>query len=429
MAYRNWGFWDNPFGTDPLPPTEHGSKLLVGRDEVLRNIKRRLDNSSKIVTVEGLNGVGKTSVVNVMAYRAFSETLRTGIGPLYVPCRKPFQLSVDVDADEFRLSVLREVAQTLIECHAEIPPPPGRTRTTNNTALDRFLNSPQVKSFSGSLLQFGLGYSSETNTGSGFEKSGFEKAVLDWLEQIFPTSTSGGVVCIIDNLELLQTCQNARDALERLRDSLFSVRGVRWVLCGALGIVHGVASSPRLDGKLHKPVVVEDLDEKFAGEIFDNRIRAFRDSRSSKLPLSRSQFIEIYDIMRGNLRSVLSECDDFCMWVSDRVEERDEFEDDFFEAWLAEELETAFYSVRSELRPRALEVFETACQFEVFSPSDCEVFGYETPNAMRQQIRNLEAVGLLKSAVDESDKRRKSIQVTSKGWKVRAYLDFFEDSF
>ncbi|GAA0286565.1 hypothetical protein GCM10008966_04240 [Rhodovulum strictum] len=117
------------------------------------------------------------------------------------------------------------------------------------------------------------------------------------------------------------------------------------------------------------------------------------------------------------------------MWVSDRVEERDEFEDDFFEAWLAEELETAFYSVRSELRPRALEVFETACQFEVFSPSDCEVFGYETPNAMRQQIRNLEAVGLLKSAVDESDKRRKSIQVTSKGWKVRAYLDFFEDSF
>lgn len=162
-----------------------------------------------------------------------------------------------------------------------------------------------------------------------------------------------------------------------------------------------------------------------AGKVYRTRFRTYKTFDQAKLPLTQSQFVEIYEIMRGNLRSALSECDDFCNWVADRDIETEDFSDDHFEEWLEEELENAYFGVMSELRPAALKAFETACQFEVFAPSDCSVFGYSKPSAMRPQIKSLEAVGLLQSAIEEVDKRRKSIQVTSKGWKVRAYLDFY----
>ena len=425
MSYSDWGFRSNPFETNPLPPSEMGSKLLVGRDDTIKNLKRRLDNGSKLLTVEGLNGIGKTSVINVMVFRAFCDTIKSGIGPLYIPCRTVFQLDETLDPTIFRQKILIEVAQTLLERHADLPVANGRTRSNSQTALDRYLNSPNLKSISGGIGGFSAGLGMETNTGRGFETSGLEKSILNWLEELFPTSTSGAVVCTLDNLELLQTSQRAREMLELLRDTLFSIRGIRWVLCGSQGIIHGIAASPRLDGRLHKPLILEDLPEEFAGKVFDNRVKAFRENVHSKLPIDRSNFIELYDIMRGNLRSVLSECDEFCTWVSDRVEDRDEFQPVFFEDWLEEELDLAYNAVRAELRPSALKVFETACQFEIFAPSDCIAFGYAKPSAMRPQIKTLESVGLLQTAVDEGDKRRKSIQVTAKGWKVRAYLDFF----
>lgn len=421
------GFQKNPFETQALPPSEEGSQLLVGRDAELRKLRRRLDNGAKVTTVEGLNGVGKTSLTNVMLFRALQDSIENRVGPIYIPCRRIFQLDPSTSPSDFQLRVFMEVAQTLLDEHKALRAPSGRTRAAKNKNLERFLNSAQVKSFSVGAWVVNGGITTETNTGIGFERSGFEKAVCDWLAEIFPDPAAGGIVCIIDNLELLQTSKKAREAIEAFRDTIFSVVGLRWVLCGALGIVHGIASSPRLEGRLHKPIVLEDLKDQYAPEVFRNRIRAFRSNVRARLPLSESDFVEIFDIMRGNIRSVLSECDDFCNWVADRAEDPEDFDEDFFETWLQEEIETNFEAVRAELRPAAMKVFSTACQFEVFSPSDCESFGYSSPMAMRPQIKVLETAGLLVSSVDDEDKRRKTIQVTAKGWKVRAYLDYYGD--
>jgi DNA-binding MarR family transcriptional regulator len=425
--YLDWGFKKNPFETSALPPSEEGNQLLVGRNAEMRKLRRRLDNAGKVPTIEGLNGVGKTSLTNVMLYRALQESIENRVGPIYIPCRRIFQLDPSTSPTDFYLNVLMEVAQTLLDEHKSLRAPAGQTRASRNRNLERFLNSAQVRSFSAGAWVVNGGITTETNTGVGFERSGFEKAVRDWLSEVFPDSSSGGIVCILDNLEFLQTSNRAREAIEAFRDTLFSIQGLRWVLCGALGIVHGIASSPRLEGRLHKPIVLEDLKEEFAPEVFRNRLKAFRSNARAKLPMNESNFVELFDIMRGNIRSVLSECDDFCNWVADRAEDPEDFVEDFFELWLEEELEENYNASRAELRPAAMKVFLTACQFEVFSPSDCGAFGYETPMAMRKQIKALETAGLLISSVDDEDKRRKTIQVTAKGWKVRGYLDYFED--
>jgi hypothetical protein len=232
-------------------------------------------------------------------------------------------------------------------------------------------------------------------------------------------------VCVIDNLELLQTSSSARDAIERLRDEIFNIHGLRWVLCGANGIVHGVLSSTRMDGRLHKPIFVEELQEQKAIEIYQTRQRFFRNRLDAVLPISQSNFLELFEILNGNIRSALSDADEFCNWVADKVDDPEDFDESFFEEWLNFELKALYDGVSQQIRPRAWEVFDVACELGMFSPSDCDEFGYDSPQAMRQQLRPLEQAGLIKSDIDDTDKRRKTTTVTSKGWKLRAYLDFY----
>jgi DNA-binding MarR family transcriptional regulator len=51
-----------------------------------------------------------------------------------------------------------------------------------------------------------------------------------------------------------------------------------------------------------------------------------------------------------------------------------------------------------------------------FAPSDFPRFGLDTPQALRNYLKSLEGVDVIVSIRDETDKRRKRIQVTAKGW-------------
>src|SRR5947209_2785217 len=93
--YQSWGFIDTPFATTALEPNDLGSKLLVGRDAEVDQLTRRIVNAPKMPTLEGPNGIGKTSLVNVTSYRAFQRFMNGDNVPLLVPCRKSFQLAAD----------------------------------------------------------------------------------------------------------------------------------------------------------------------------------------------------------------------------------------------------------------------------------------------------------------------------------------------
>jgi hypothetical protein len=115
MSYSDWGFRSAPFQTSPLPADEQGERLLVGRDASVKSLMGKIETPGKMATVEGLNGVGKTSVVNVASYKLFNRHVQRGDGPLFIPCRRVFQLDPNRDLQEFVLAVLMEVAQTLIQ--------------------------------------------------------------------------------------------------------------------------------------------------------------------------------------------------------------------------------------------------------------------------------------------------------------------------
>lgn len=424
--YQEWGFQDSPFQTTALPASELGDSLLVGRNKELNSLLRRMYNPPKIVTVEGLNGVGKTSLVNVAAYQAYKKHLDDWNSPLLIPCNRTFQLRPDHVTEDFIDEVLMAVAQTLID-RAKTLKDLGESIKTG--AVDKWLNSPQLQTVQGSIsilaVGGGGGVNSETNTSSGFQRSGFRKEIFRWLSELFPSPQDGGVICTIDNLELLQTSEVARKLLEQLRDELLTVPGLRWVLCGALGIVLGTASSPRLEGFLHTPIEIKGVDEALANEILSSRIKAFAfDGKQPYLPLLPQDFENLYDILNKNLRSVLGRTDSYCQWVADQDLPKDDNQKHaLFHEWLTVESENAHRSVISQLRPRAWEVFKHAVALDgVFSPSDYEDFGFNSIPAMRPHVKDLEDSGLLVSTQDEGDKRRKTVQLTPKGWLVNYAL-------
>jgi hypothetical protein len=51
-------------------------------------------------------------------------------------------------------------------------------------------------------------------------------------------------------------------------------------------------------------------------------------------------------------------------------------------------------------------------------PSDNEKFDFNTPQQMRTNFAALERVSLIKAEVDEDDLRRRTVNLTDKGWIV-----------
>ena len=114
-TYLDWGFMETPFLTNALSPDEIGETLLIGREKELKMIKTRLSTQPNIVTIEGDNGVGKTSLVNIAVYQMYKEFKNTGRGDFCIPCYDIFQITEDTDTETFIDQVLMSVAQTLIK--------------------------------------------------------------------------------------------------------------------------------------------------------------------------------------------------------------------------------------------------------------------------------------------------------------------------
>lgn len=418
--YQEWGFIDNPFKTTPLQPNEEGKNLIVGRDVEIKRLTTRIFNPPSLVTVEGLNGVGKTSLINVAIYKSYEEFFDGTTKDLFIPCHRTFQLSSSKDPEEFMDEVLIEVAQTMIKRSEELQIL-RKEKLEGKPQLDKWLNSTHLSTFQGTLAIFGVGKSSETNTSKGFERSGFRQIVRNWLEQIFPYGTTGGVVCIIDNLEILETSALAKKSVEELRDLLFNFPGIRWVLCGALGIVKSIAATPRLEGLLHDPIEIGGIDQKYAKEIFNRRIENAAVGEIYQMPLTANGFELLFDVLKQNIRNTLAECDQFCMYVHDNnlSFDDDSQKDLAFIAWLDEKSTSNYKAIRNQITPRVVKLFKAiVAHGSSFSPSDYALFEYNSIPAMRPGIKDLEDVGLLQSSKDESDSRRKSIQLTAKGYFV-----------
>jgi hypothetical protein len=422
--YGDWGFKQNPFEQTPLGPDRTGETLLVGRKTELAELKAQIENPPKLPTVEGLNGVGKTSLVNVAGFQLFQNFVKTGKGPLFVPCNRSFQLTRESTAQNFVESIWYGVAQTIIELKTLLEREGANLR--NLPEIDKWLNSPIYENVQAGATAFGFGGSGghgSVPAGKGFEKEGFARSVKEWLRCVFPNRKDGGIICIIDNLELLLQAEATRQVLEEIRDSLLTVPGIRCVLCAANGIIYSVVSSPRLAGLLHAPIELKGIAKDAARDVLDSRIRTYAYVFGrAYLPITLAGFEELYRLLNSNLRSALSEADDYCMWAARFKPESNEKKDGMLHDYLLEQGKKVHAVTGTQVARRAWKVFDHAITIGgSFAPGDFASFGFNSAEAFRPSVKELEDVHLVDSVRDDTDQRRKSIVVTPKGYLVSNY--------
>lgn len=419
--WPDFGFRESLYATGPIPATAEGERLLVGRGTELRWLKVMLGSSELHPTIEGENGVGKTSLVAVAGYQLFKEFKKGRTGQALVPLHKSFQLTAGDAVGGVRRRVLLEAAQGMIDRFDDLRA--GGLDVPDVRDMRRWLTRAVQWQGSGGLSAAGFGVSAgggaSLNTSAGFSESGFESVVEGWLRQCFPSAQAGGFICVLDNLELLETSQAARTLLEAMRDEVLGLPGLRWVLCGSRGIVQTAASSPRLEGRLASPLVVGALSHEAVTEVISTRRAAYRIRPDAVAPVGRSAFRHVYDILNSNLRNALKQADDFSVWLALNSQPpwRGDVNWQLFEVWLTEKADD--YHNQTQLGHAAWRVFGKLAELGgTCSPSDNEVFGYNAPVALRPQIKALEDANLVVSSIDETDKRRKTISITPRGWLV-----------
>jgi hypothetical protein len=427
--WTDLGFRENPYSTRSIPPTEEGAHLLVGRDPELKRMLRLISSSETHPTVEGDNGVGKTSLVQVAGYLAKKQHADGREPQLFVPLDGIFQLTHGEELESFRRRVYYGLARAFAT-NRDVLTAAGLA-TPDFGAVEKWLQSPL---FHGKAVAtpFGGGeWTTTPNETAGFTEDGFIATVNQWLVECFPSLQAGAFVCVLDNLELLETSQAARRAMEAMRDLLLNVRGLRWVLCGARGIVRSGASSPRLHGVLASPMEVGPISDQDVGEVMMRRIESFALTPDAYAPVDGRGFQHVYHVLNGNLRDAFKHCEDFAMWMDDQGEQPADSDDRYqlLEVWLSEQAKAYNRDARN-VKARAWEVFDTLASPAIggsCSPSDNEQFGFNTSMAMRPHIKDLEEAGLVVSSKGDKDQRRKTISLTSSGWLVRYERSGYEE--
>ncbi|WP_223934574.1 hypothetical protein [Arthrobacter sp. StoSoilB5] len=417
--WNDLGFTDNPFDSRSLAANSEGLTLLVGREREKRELMSKLTSSTLHASLEGDNGVGKTSLVLVTVYEAIQKRFAGTLGQTLVPVDGVLQLGTD--ANVFHREALLAIAQSLIKHEGHFKD--LRLTTPNLSELKRWMNEPIVSSGGGGVQILGIGAegqkTDEVNTSVGFENSGLERLVRDALKKVFPTQSAGGLVAIIDNVELLGRSSEAGRVLEKIRDTTLSLPGVRWVLCGAKGIIRASVSSPRLNGRISRPIEVTPIADSRIEELIGARLNHFAARDGAVCPVGATEFLYLYEMCHANLRDAFRYAQDFCSWleIEDKLHLPQVEYLPTLKQWLALEAQEITASIR--LQPRMWQLFDDlAALGGVCSPSDHEALGFNSPQRMRSNFAEVQRVGLIDAEIDEDDTRRRTVTLTAKGWLV-----------
>jgi PAS domain-containing protein len=416
--WQDFGFKDNLYSTPPLTGTPEGSQLLVGREAEVARLRTHWSSLDTHASMEGNNGVGKTSLVAVAAYRAMVAHSLDLDQPLFIPLLEPFQMQAGEDLEE---QVLFVIARSII--HYEDTFRAAGHKLPKIDDVRAWLDNPILRGGGGGGTVLGFGANAtktqSANTG-GFSQAGFRDTVKSWLTEIFPVKNDGAFVGVIDNLELLETSQEARKALEAMRDTVLALPGVKWVLCGANGIVRSSVGSQRLTGVIGDPIQVKPLADTDIPLVIQRRIEAHRIRAEAAAPVGPDGFTHLYEVAGRNLRIALKHAQDFSLWLHGQgsIETTADDRLQLLEVWLAEQASNYEEDTKS-ITPAGWTFFDSllaaggSC-----SPGDFEQFEFNSQQAMRPYVKQLEDANLVHSTIDESDQRRRTIVVSSNGWLV-----------
>ena len=403
--YKDWGYSSNPFKPTPIEPNLKGLNLLIGREKEKKKLKNRIKNNNGIITVEGQNGIGKTSVINASIFELYEEsTSSKDDDELYLPCNKVFQISSKNNLIEFIDNFYFSIAQTIIDKKKEIKENGIKNLKVEN--LNKWLNSSEVESIEHQITNIG----SLTTETTGFAKSGFKKQIKTLLSQIFLNSESSGIICVLDNLELLETSSDAKSTLEYLRDEIFNIPEIKWFFSGSHNIFRTFISTPRLSGFIQNPIEVSKLPNINASYVLTSRIKSYQNhvDNTPYSPITETDFITLFESLNGNLREVFKRLSNFYSFVYEELEEepyQEESKNKIFKKWFELDKAQELKAIKSNLIDKEIKLLKLLYH-QGSKPITNKILdknNIKTITEIKEIISNLEKQGIIIIPILESE--------------------------
>lgn len=426
-VWGHYGFHTSPYSTSALRIADADEKLLVGRDDELRTVLRDLMSGTQMVALEGDYGVGKSSLAAVATstaarWRATGKT----VAPLFLAPATPLELDEGDTASSLERRTYFQVAGTVLANEQRLLHDGHRLNQIND--FRRWLTTSSGggwsagigASFPGVLGGTLSGGRNKTpNTSAGFTEVGAITLVDSWLAELFPSADAGGVILLLDNLEVLSRFPKGVQLFESLRDRLFKRQGLRWIISGAEGTVRTALSTPKMSGVFPEPIEIGPLPHEMVQEVVARRAETYRSRSDAKLPVSPRAFEDAYVATGRNLRMALGLAERFSLrtdpgemaWMSE--DDRDAR----FARWRENEGKKAIQQVAQRVTTMGWKVLSTlVVERDGFATSaDFADFGYKTMKSLQPHIQSLASLGLLTYTADEKDARRRVITATEMG--------------
>lgn len=290
---KNWldvfCFSRNPYSTEALY-SEEGDKLLVGRDNETSELLQKLTSTKRLPILVGDNGVGKTSIANVVAYRLTRYYEKEKDTKYFFLESKTVRSAHLEDLKSFEKTIYLEVLYLLLSNIAFLK---ERGISEEEIKATRSLTMPKINA---------------------------ELEVIEiarkWLKTCFSDPYRGGIICIIDNLENGRTSRQVQSIIEDLRDTLFSTTGLLWILCGTSFVLDKANTSKRLEGYL-APIDIKPVKIQDAKDLVQRRIDYYliRKSNTPEPPVNAELFDYIYKVVRYQLRVALMISEEFAEFL------------------------------------------------------------------------------------------------------------------
>lgn len=398
-----FGFRKSPYNTRALS-SEEGEQLLVGRETEVDRLMRQLKDGQRIPVLIGANGVGKTSIANVAAYKLSAKSKNADQRFFVLKQSKITELEFRASRD-FSQALYYEIVLLLL----------------HETAFLRQCGISIIYILYVWLRKWISGFHvAAVNFDIGRRPDFFCRVAHKWLGKCFEPPDRGGIICVIDNLENIGTSSHVRETLEYFRDTLFSAQGLRWILCGTPVSTSDVRGSSLLNGYISL-IDIDPICEDLAPDLIRCRIEYCKEAGATpQPPVDENQFQNIYkNVVHGHLRTALDLCEDFAEYLFAHESRQAMDRSHELELWLKQKGGRPDTLV-GELSEKALELFINIADFG----GECMSSDYQLIGA--NSVKDLDDISeplissclLVKIETDNGF----MLRVTKNGWLVCYYV-------
>ncbi len=313
------GFKASPYNAEPLAATAEDADLLVARQKEGLRFCTTLESSDHgVLVLSGSPGVGKTSFLNVQQY--LLETGKAQCGPRVMAAR---QLCPIQPGDTPKTIALR-AAQSMHRSILEFCSVHGKRTPKQTKKIGKWINAS-----GGSGLEIGIqvlgsganfGRQVEVPNISDVSFEGIRDVISTLAEEIATSFGLSGSIVALDNIENLDD-DVLSSLLISLRDTLFSLRKIWWILIGQKGLASLIQTlDPRVSERIAgsgldlEPVSFKDLHEAI-----ERRVAKFHSSGLGKAPLPESIHKHLYQASNGEIRFVFRYSNTICIKFVEQV--------------------------------------------------------------------------------------------------------------